>query len=154
MEATTRTDGIRVAEVRWDEPLADHIRRIRLSVFVEEQQVPLDEEIDERDPQAFHVLAVDEVEGPCGTARLFADPCDPTCARIGRMAVSRSHRGRGVGRLLVDHLLGEARRRGFRCVRLSSQVHVISFYEQFGFRTTGEEYLDAGIRHREMEMAL
>lgn len=122
----------------------DAIRSIRETVFVHEQQVPLELEWDEADKSAYHVLAVSSAGAAIGTARLLAD------AHIGRMSVLASWRGRGVGSALLEHLLDVARRRGFTEVFLSAQVHALEFYRRHGFECRGEPYLEAGIPHRAM----
>jgi predicted GNAT family N-acyltransferase len=73
---------------------------------------------------------------------------------IGRMAVLREARGRGVGSALVRALLEHARWRGLRSVHLAAQLHARSFYARFGFVGGGPHFLDAGIWHERMELDL
>ena len=120
---------------------------IRFTVFVEEQGVPLDIEMDEMDPQCLHAVAFQE-NLPVGTARLLPD------GHIGRMAVLKEWRGQGIGGLLLRRLMAQARARGDREVALSAQVHAVAFYRAHGFVEEGEEYLEAGIRHQAMRKAL
>ena len=135
--------AVEVAEVR-----VAGFAAIRLEVFVGEQHVPPDEEMDDLDATAIHVLA--SVDGqPIGTGRLIV--VDAENARIGRMAVRKTHRGTGVGAAILDRLVDEARSRGIRTLTLSGQLHAIPFYERFGFVAHGDVYLDAGIEHRTME---
>lgn len=122
----------------------DAIRSIRETVFVHEQQVPLELEWDDADNVAQHVLAVSSNGTPIGTARLLPD------GHIGRMSVLAPWRGRGVGSALLEHLLVEARKRGFTKVFLNAQVQALDFYRRHGFETYGEPFLDAGIPHRSM----
>ena len=143
-----------VQPVAWDSPEGEQARRIRLTVFVDEQAVPIEEEIDAIDPEAHHVLAVDESGCACGTGRMFPDPADPSCAHVGRMAVTKPARGTGCGAALLKSLVEDARRAGYKKVVLSSQTHALGFYERMGFRAYGEEYLDAGIPHRDMDLRL
>lgn len=140
----------RVEPVEWDSPDADDARRIRVVVFVDEQKVPLEEEIDEIDPAAFHVIAYNSAGEACGTARLFADPDEPGYARIGRMAVLLSHRGSGCGSALLSSLLQTAKQQGYRQAVLSAQQHAISFYERNGFAAAGGFFEEAGISHMKM----
>ncbi len=135
----------------WDSPLGREALNIRIEVFVKEQRVPLEEEEDAQDPAACHAIAYDADGQAQGTGRLFGEPRDPQCARIGRMAVRREARRTGCGSALLAALIGEARRRGFQRAVLSAQVHAIPFYERHGFQVISEEYLDAGIPHRAME---
>jgi predicted GNAT family N-acyltransferase len=117
---------------------------VRHTVFVEEQKVPAEIELDEFDPASLHALAFGPDEGVLGTGRLLPD------GHIGRMAVLRQARGAGVGAALLRALMQAARARGDREVMLSAQTHAIPFYERFGFVAEGEEYDDAGIPHRAM----
>lgn len=126
----------------WDE-LAAVAAPIRFAVFVEEQRVPVELELDEFDPLSCHAVAW--VDGtPVGTGRLLPD------GHIGRMAVQSAWRGRGVGAALLEALIGEAGRRGMRRVALNAQVHAMGFYARFGFVPQGEVFDDAGLPHRTM----
>jgi predicted GNAT family N-acyltransferase len=133
---------LRIALMTWEEARA-HAAPIRFSVFVEEQGVPLDIELDEHDAFSIHALAFDE-EKAVATGRLLAD------GHIGRMAVLKEWRGRGIGSLLLQTLVEKARERGDREVALAAQVHAVPFYRAHGFVEEGAEYLDAGIRHQAM----
>jgi len=116
---------------------------IRKSVFVEEQNVPLELEIDEHDETATHFLLRDG-ETPLATARLLEKH---GLAKIGRVAVLREARGRGLGLAVMQAVLDEARRQGFKEAILDSQTYAIPFYERLGFAAEGEEFDDAGIPH-------
>lgn len=121
---------------------------LRHAVFVQEQNVPLNEERDGRDAQAHHVLA--RLEGhPVGAARILLKG---DTGKIGRVCVLPSHRGMGLGAALIgaclDHLRGLG---GITRAQLGSQTHALGFYEKLGFNAFGPEYEDAGIPHRDME---
>lgn len=124
------------------------LTRVRRQVFVQEQGVPESLELDGRDPDCLHVVARDGAGHPVGTGRLLPD------GHIGRMAVVREWRGRGVGRAILDRLLEIARARGYGEVRLNAQTHALEFYRRAGFRPEGREFLDAGIPHRSMVLPL
>jgi predicted GNAT family N-acyltransferase len=125
----------------------DIATRIRTTVFVEEQRVPPEIEMDDRDAVSVHALAY--VDGaPVGTGRLLPD------GHIGRMAVLREARASGVGGAMLERLVEEARRRDFREVVLSAQTHALAFYRKHGFEPVGEAYEEAGIPHQEMRRAL
>lgn len=124
------------------------LRAVREPVFVQEQQVPLELEWDELDPQSHHVLAVDDEGHPVGTGRLTPEP------RIGRMAVLPEWRGRGVGAAILARLLTQARSLGYASVEIHAQVDAMPFYQRFGFQAWGEEFDEAGIRHRHMRCDL
>jgi predicted GNAT family N-acyltransferase len=125
--------------------------RVRLEVFVAEQRVPLEDEIDEHDgsddPTAVHAI-VREGDVPVAAGRAYLQ--EPGVVRIGRMAVTKSARGRGVGRDILEALMHDARRRGVRRAVLAAQVHARTFYEKAGFAIAGEEFVEAGIAHIEM----
>jgi predicted GNAT family N-acyltransferase len=143
-----------VKAIQWDSPEGEEARLIRITVFVEEQKVPVEEEIDDTDIIAYHVIAYDEDGKPQGTGRLFTDPDDSALAHIGRMAVLKEARGKGCGAAIMKHLIEEARRRRFKRVILSSQTHAIPFYRKFGFIESGEEYLDCNIPHKDMVLII
>ena len=130
----------------WDDlrALAEPLRH---AVFVVEQKVPAELELDEMDDVCEHAIASvgDET---VGTARLLPD------GHIGRMAVSAAWRGQGVGSALLHALLEQARRRGHARAVLHAQVHARDFYARHGFVQTGGEFDDAGIPHVTMERSL
>ena len=126
---------------------AVEIRAVRDDVFVEEQQVPAELEIDGLDDQAVHVLAYD-ADQPIGTGRMLAD------GHIGRIAVHAHHRGRGVGTLIVQALVDAAVAARLDAVWLSSQCHAVGFYERLGFAAYGEMFVEAGIDHIHMRRVL
>ena len=120
---------------------------IRKRVFIEEQGVPEEMEIDEFDLNALHALAYADSE--CiGTARLVT--LSGSIGRIGRMAVLPKHRGHGIGKQLLGALLKACQSQGIKQIELHAQVKVIPFYQQFGFITQGDVYDEAGIPHRDM----
>ncbi len=124
---------------------------IRHEVFVLEQHVPDEEEMDDLDERAIHVLAT--MEGaPVGTGRLILESAET--ARIGRMAVLRDRRRQGIGRAMLERLTEIAVARGVRTLTLAGQLHAIPFYERFGFVAEGGIFLDAGIEHRTMRKQL
>ncbi len=123
---------------------------IRLEVFVQEQNVPLEEEYDDADATARHYIA-EEAGVPVGCARLLTDGDG---ALIGRVAVRRTWRGRGVGAALCRRAMEDCRALGCTRIRINAQVRAIGFYEKLGFRAEGEVFLDAGIDHRRMELTL
>ncbi len=125
----------------WAEPL-------RFAVFVEEQNVPAEIELDSSDPLSVHAVAFDSSGAAVGTGRLLPD------GHIGRMAVAQSVRRGGVGSALLIALMDEARRRGHAQALLSAQTHATEFYRKHGYSVHGGEYDDAGIPHVDMWRAL
>jgi ElaA protein len=131
---------------------------VRRKVFIEEQAVPEELEIDEHDGDpaqvstAVHVLA--RLDGrPVATGRLLPRLDDGRC-HIGRVAVLAELRGRGIGRSLMQALHELARRRGIEEITLAAQLHAIGFYERLGYVARDEVFLDAGIEHRWMDLVL
>ena len=120
---------------------------IRFEVFVHEQRVPPEIELDDRDAQCLHAIAFLK-ERPVGTARLLPD------GHIGRMAVLKAHRKKGVGAAMLERLIEAARARGDREVALSAQVHAVPFYRAHGFVEEGADYEEAGIAHQAMRLRL
>lgn len=129
-------------------PWASHRERlvaIRTAVFVVEQQVPEHLELDGEDETAQHFLARAEDGEDIGCARLLPS------GQIGRMAVLAPYRHRGVGALLLQAAVAEAKQSCPRCF-LHAQILAEAFYRRAGFIPQGEQFLDAGILHIEMEL--
>lgn len=126
----------------------DALRAVREPVFVQEQHVPIELEWDEFDPQCVHVLARDRTGRPIGTGRLTPE------RKIGRMAVLREWRGKGVGEAMLQALLDEASHHRLSEVRLHAQVSAMNFYAKHGFVPVGDRFMEAGIEHQSMRRAL
>jgi predicted GNAT family N-acyltransferase len=127
--------------------VAAQARAVRQTVFVEEQRVPPELEMDSHDAESRHVLACDAEGRAIGTGRLLPD------GHIGRMAVLAEWRGRGVGRALLERLLEEAKRMGMAPLALNAQISAIGFYRRFGFAEDGPEFIEAGLPHQTMRRA-
>jgi predicted GNAT family N-acyltransferase len=123
------------------------LQRVRRAVFIEEQQVPEEEEWDDDDLVCVHVLAVRNRE-PIGTGRLS------TAGKIGRLAVMGEFRRMGIGSRMLKLLLDDAAHRGMASVYLHAQVQAMAFYENFGFVAEGAEFDEAGIPHRRMRRSV
>ena len=126
----------------------DDLQGIREVVFVQGQQVPAEMERDALDPQCVHVIARTADGMAIGTGRLTPDH------RIGRMAVLRDWRGKGVGDAMLLALIEQARERGWREVALNAQASAITFYARHGFLPHGERFMEAGIEHLAMRRLL
>jgi predicted GNAT family N-acyltransferase len=131
--------------VSYDEGI-DKAYYIRKAVFIEEQGVPPEEEIDEHDRRATHILVFDKGV-PVGTGRLFKEK---ERWYIGRVAVLRESRGKGIGRLIMEKLTAFARDHGAKRIFVHAQISVMDFYRNLGFTEQGAKFMDAGIPHKEM----
>ena len=129
----------------------DSCLALRHAVFVVEQGVSLEDEVDGHDGRAHHILA--RLNGvPVGCARILIK--DDT-GKIGRVCVLPSSRGTGLGSALIKACLTHLRKqKDVRRALLGSQTHAIAFYEKLGFVAFGPEYDDAGIPHRDMDLSL
>lgn len=131
----------------WETQRTD-AQAVRYEVFVVEQKVPLDMEWDEMDPVCVHAVGYDGQGAAIATGRLLPD------GHIGRMAVKASMRGRGIGSMILNALVEEARKRGHQAVMLNAQTHAEPFYARYGFVREGEEFMEAGIPHIHMRRTL
>ena len=118
-----QASNIRIRIGTWDRLKGD-AAPIRHQVFVVEQGVPQELEIDDMDEVSIHALAYDAAGFPIGTGRLLTD------GHIGRMAVLLSSRGQGVGSQILSTLIAEARGMGFQKVSLHAQLPDMPFYER------------------------
>ena len=137
---------LRIELLPWEQART-HASPIRFAVFVEEQRVPPEIELDEMDAKSLHAVAF-YAGDPIATGRLLPD------GHIGRMAVLQAWRGRGIGGRILAKLMEAARARGDKEVLLSAQVHATAFYRTHGFVEEGAQYTDAGIPHVDMRRAL
>ncbi|MBE6583019.1 MAG: GNAT family N-acetyltransferase [Ruminococcaceae bacterium] len=126
----------------------EKVYALRHEVFVNEQNVPPEIEIDEEDDHATHIIAVENGTA-VGCARvLFGEDG----GHIGRLAVKKNERGRGIGKEICRFIIEICRERGYKRVWLNSQLHAVGFYEKLGFSRRGETFFEAGIEHIEMEL--
>lgn len=134
---------VRYQAVSWQQA-ASELFALRHAVFVVEQGVPLDMEVDEQDPIARHWLARAPSGRIIGTVRLTPD------FHIGRLAVAADWRGHGVGCSLLQRAVSAAREAGAAEVMLAAQLAAQAFYAAQGFIAVGDVFDDAGIPHRTM----
>ena len=141
------TTPFTVSLVSWHdgEPL---LRAIREAVFIREQNVPVDLEWDGKDEESRHALALSMSGDAIGCGRLLPN------GHVGRMAVLQSWRKQKVGTALMEALLDEARSRGYKQVDIDAQTFAIPFYHKFGFAEYGQEFMDAGMPHKKMQLKL
>lgn len=123
---------------------------VRMRVFVAEQGIPADVEVDEADsdPDTVHAVALHQ-GAVIATGRLLPD-VDGKGPHIGRMAVQQEWRRGGVGGKVLAFLEQQGRELGFARITLHAQEYVKSFYAGHGYEEVGEMFLEEGIPHREM----
>ena len=133
------------------EPLYSDALQVRKQVFVDEQAVPLDREIDGLDSKRWQIVGYLE-DQPVATARYYLyDHEGRTRLKLERVATLSSHRGQGLGRMLLQSIFQRALDHGAQEIFLSSQIQATGFYEGLGFQRINDEvYLDAGIDHCDM----
>ncbi|MCD2138734.1 GNAT family N-acetyltransferase [Salinicoccus halitifaciens] len=128
--------------------LYDYCLDIRMKVFVEEQDVPADIEVDEHEDICTHFVLFDDSGEPVGTVRYR--PLEDGMIKIERMAVLKPHRGKGYGYDLMEGVHRHAKSAGYKSAKLGAQVHAIPFYEKLGYSVASDEFDDAGIPHKYM----
>ena len=131
---------------RWDKDQTP-LREVRRTVFIEEQKVPEELEWDDDDKTCIHVLVSDN-NTPIATGRIKMD------GHIGRMAVLKDYRNKGIGSAVLDALINFSKTLKMKSVYLHAQTSAIPFYEKHGFKISSEEFMDAGIPHKTMKMDL
>ena len=129
---------------RWDKDQAS-LSEIRRRVFIEEQHVPEGLEWDDDDKSCVHVLVTDN-STPIATGRIKMD------GHIGRMAVLKDYRDKGIGSAVLKALIDFSKTLKMKSVYLHAQITAIPFYEKHGFKITSDEFMDAGIPHKTMKM--
>ncbi|WP_342404314.1 GNAT family N-acetyltransferase [Brevibacillus sp. FSL K6-2834] len=153
-EASSSTKSpYQIEEVKTDKQMQDALS-VRRTVFIKEQQVPEEIEIDSHDrigSETIHFVVYKE-ERAVGASRLR--PYAPEVGKIERVAVLQSERGTGLGRLLMLAMEETARRQGFKRLKLNAQTHAQRFYEKLGYTPAGEVFEEAGIEHIAMEKAI
>ena len=137
--------GIFTSIVTWSDKQSE-LTSIRRAVFIEEQNVPESIELDGKDSECCHVLALGGDSQPIGTARMDKK------GKIGRMAVLREYRRLGIGRQILQVIMDWGRLKGITDFHLSAQIGAAGFYEKMGFERSGGEFEEAGIRHVNMKI--
>ena len=143
-------DGVTVKLVETEAELEGAID-VRMQVFVAEQSVPPEEELDEADSSATHAVALHQGQ-VIATGRLAVR--EDATAQIGRMAVRQPWRRHGVGGRILQSLEEEARAQGLTQAVLHAQEYVKGFYAGHGYLEHGETFLEVGIPHIEMRKQL
>jgi predicted GNAT family N-acyltransferase len=136
---------VQVALLKWEdaEPVA---APIRFAIFVEQQADGI--ELDDLDKDSIHAVAYDDHRKPIGTARLLPS------GQVGRMAVVKEWRRRGVGAALLDALTEEARKRGYKSLAISAPLQAAEFYRSQGFVAEGKVQKVEGTLQQAMRKVL
>ena len=129
--------------VKYEKAKAD-IHFVRDNVFIKEQGISRELEYDGLDPGSYHVVVWDEVGNPLGTGRISR------AGHIGRLAVLKDQRHKGIGRSILRALIAKARELGMKKVDLNAQSHAVSFYKKLGFEEKGHPFYEANIPHLRM----
>lgn len=132
--------SVKIINTEQEKQLAFSIRNI---VFVEEQNVPPEIEIDEFEDEAIHFICYDD-EQAIGAGRLrFVEQY----GKLERICILKSHRGKSYGKKIIKKMEEEIINKGYTKAKLHAQTHAIHFYEQLGYETASSEFIDAGIPH-------
>lgn len=134
------------------EPYRDALK-VRKEVFVDEQGIDIDEEIDKYEADCLHMVGYNSDNEPVYTARLLA--LTPNAAKLQRVAIAPKYRGQGLGRELMAVVETKALEEHFSQIILGAQEHVTGFYEALGYeKMDTPKYMDAGIMHVDMEKSI
>lgn len=125
--------------------------RVRIEVFVKEQEIDIDLELDQEDATCRHYALINDDEKVIGTCRLLHEG---EVVHIGRVAVLKNERKNGAGRFMIGEVEKVCKQLGYQKIVLGAQCSAIEFYEKCGFHTYGDLYLDADIDHKMMEKYL
>lgn len=121
---------------------------VRKQVFVEEQGVPLNLEMDEFDKTSDHFIVYDD-ERPIGAGRIRE--IENGIGKVERICVLKDFRGKHLGNLIMLELEKHAKSTGMKKLILNAQSYAVPFYEKLGYTVTSPEFMDADIPHRAME---
>ena len=120
---------------------------VRKAVFIDEQQVAVEEEIDEYEDCSVHFVLYNDQNEPIGAGR-FREL--DGYGKVERICVLPTYRQSGAGHKIMKAIEEYASQHGFQKLKLNAQTHAIPFYEKLGYHIISEEFLDAGIPHRTM----
>ncbi|MCP1491021.1 GNAT family N-acetyltransferase [Peribacillus frigoritolerans] len=124
---------------------------IRRKVFVQEQNVPLEEEIDEYEKDSTHFVLYDEQHQPIGAGRFRIID---NIGKVQRICVLSSGRKNGAGAMIMNAIEEYAIQQEVPQLKLDSQVHAIPFYSKLGYEIVSDEFMDAGIPHKTMKKTI
>lgn len=127
-----------------------HAYFIRTTVFVDEQKVPMEEEIDEYEKDAIHFIGYAENKVVAASRLRFVDGY----GKLERICILKPYRGRSYGKQIIEQMENEISKNGYIKAKLHAQTHAKEFYEQLGYIVISDEFMDAGIPHVAMAKQL
>lgn len=125
---------------------------IRKAVFITEQGVPKELELDENENKCIYLVLYSDKGEPIATCRLL--PLNNNTIKLQRMAVKKEFRGQDYGRLLIESAEKIARENSYQTITLGAQITALGFYERLGYKKYGRLFLEAGIEHYQMDKPL
>ncbi len=140
----SKKNSISIIETSWLEHSAE-ISEIRATVFIQEQAVPKNIEMDGKDDECIHFLISND-DTPIGTARIKMS------GKIERVSILKQNRNKGLGSKLMNFIIDTAKENRFERIHLHSQMESIGFYKNLGFIEQGDVFQEAGIDHVLMEL--
>lgn len=139
-----------VKVVNTEQELADAFD-VRKTVFIHEQNVPEEEEIDQYESNSVHFVLYDDNGKAAGAGRFrLLDGV----GKVERICVLKENRNTGAGVAIMDKIEAYARSQGIVTLKLNAQTHAILFYTKLGYETISEEFMDAGIPHKTMKKSI
>lgn len=141
---------MKIIIVKFTNMIMPAIFKLRHDVFVIEQKVPLDLEIDKYDKEAEHIAVIAN-NIIVGTLRIVNKK---KCVKIGRLAVEKKQRKKGIGTKMMKVAIAHVIKKGIKTIKLDAQIAVLEFYKKLGFVEEGKIFLDAGIKHITMKLNL
>ena len=131
-----------VRQVTTDKEREDAFQ-VRMTVFVEEQKVPPEEELDAHDETAIHFISYDEEKAVAASRLRFVEEY----GKLERICVLKTYRGRDIGKQIIHEMEAVILKNGYKKAKLNAQTHAQVFYQKLGYETVSGEFMDAGIPH-------
>ncbi|MFP3722958.1 GNAT family N-acetyltransferase [Niallia circulans] len=135
-----------VVIVKTDKELKDAFY-VRQTVFVQEQKVPIEEEIDAYEEDSVHFVLYDDDKKPIGAGRYRTFD---EYGKVERICILSTNRKGGAGKAVMNKIEEYALNNGAPALKLNAQTQAIPFYSKLGYEVVSDEFLDAGIPHKTM----
>ncbi|RKQ32727.1 GNAT family N-acetyltransferase [Oceanobacillus halophilus] len=131
---------VKIVETHEELEQAYHVRMV---VFVEEQNVPAEEELDEFDKTAIHFIGYEKKQAIAASRLRFTEEY----GKLERICVIKEYRGKSFGKELILAMEDVIKEKGYKKAKLNAQTHAEEFYKKLGYETISGEFMDAGIPH-------